>query len=88
HRKNIYREKGTYRVVSNRMATRGKTEVLLCGSPGRIRLTLLDRDRSPSNEILGRVKRGDLIRWKEWNQQDYQIAGSFRLDKSSRLSKL
>jgi ribosomal protein RSM22 (predicted rRNA methylase) len=77
-----------YRVVSNRMATRGKTEVVLCGEPGRIRLTLLHRDQSPTNQILKKIRRGDLLEWKEWEESSYTVNGHYRLQRSSVCKKL
>lgn len=76
-----------YRVVSNRMATRGKTEVVLCGEPGRIRLTLLDRDQSPTNRILKKIRRGDLLEWKQWEESQYAVNGHYRLKPGSICKK-
>lgn len=61
-----------FRMVSNRMATRGKTEVVLCGPPGGIRLMRLDRNRSPHNRDLDLSKRGDILEW------DRQFSAEFR----------
>ncbi len=52
-----------FRMVSNRMATRGKTEVALCGPAGGVRLTRLDRNRSTKNRDLDQSKRGDILKW-------------------------
>lgn len=68
-----------YRVVSNRMATRGKTELLLCGEGGRIRLTHLERDRSGVNEDIGRVRRGDLVELPSLLDRKFEVEGRARL---------
>jgi hypothetical protein len=76
-----------YRIVSNRMATRGKTEVILCGSPGRIRLTRLDRDRAPSNQDLDKIARGDLVQVPGFQPQGFTPEGTHRLGKGGVLKK-
>jgi len=50
-----------FRVVSNRMATRGKIEVVLCGESAYLHVTRLDRERSEANSAIDQVKRGDLV---------------------------
>ncbi len=81
----LKRPKEIFRVISNRMATRGKTEVVLCGPPGRIRVTRLDRDRSPENSPLDQVRRGDLITLQGFPSQKYQVNGTFRLNKQGKF---
>jgi len=50
------------RVVSDRIVTKGKSEVLLCGEDGlRPKVTRLDRSRSEANARWDRLHRGDLI---------------------------
>lgn len=84
-----HRRKDTqFRVVSNRMATRGKTEVILCGKSGRIRLSLLDRHQSSKNQAITKVKRGDLVEWEEWREEDFTDSGQFRLNKNSQIKIL
>ncbi|MDX1386719.1 MAG: small ribosomal subunit Rsm22 family protein, partial [bacterium] len=84
----LTRKPSYYRVVSNRMATRGKTEVVLCGEPGRIRISLLDRQQSKKNQLLKNVKRGDLVEWTEWKSSEYAVNGNFRLHEESLLKKI
>lgn len=74
-----------FRVVSNRMATRGKTEVILCGEPGRINLSRLDRHRSNTNAALDQVKRGQILRWTQWNKPGFTDDGSYRLEEKSEI---
>jgi ribosomal protein RSM22 (predicted rRNA methylase) len=74
-----------FRVVSNRMATRGKTEMILCGRPGRIRVTRLDRHRSPNNQDLDKTKRGDLVQIPEFRAKEYTVEGSYRVGTEDRL---
>ena len=68
-----------FRVVSNRMATRGKTEVILCGKPGRIRATRLDRHRGKNNEVLDQIARGDLVEIPGFKEKGFTVEGDFRL---------
>lgn len=76
-----------FRVVSNRMATRGKTELILCGSPGRIRVTRLDRDRSKVNEVLDHIARGDLVQIPGFKSGTYTHEGTHRLGKEGDFKK-
>jgi SAM-dependent methyltransferase len=57
-----YAEGDIYRVVSERLATKGISKVYLCGKNGRIELSRLDRHSSPSNALFDQVKRGDIVR--------------------------
>lgn len=51
------------RLVSDALATRGKTERFCCTDRGTIiRLRLLDREQSPSNRALAESPRGSLVR--------------------------
>lgn len=53
--------RNTWRVISNMMHSRGKKELVLCGSPGRVRVTRLDRDSSKANGRFEHLKRGDVV---------------------------
>lgn len=57
-----YGEGDIYRVVSERLATKGISKLYLCGKGGRIEVSRLDRDRSPSNGLFDNIKRGDVVR--------------------------
>ncbi len=81
----IERSPHSFRVVSNRMATRGKTELVLCGPPGRVHLTRLDRERSEANASLDRVARGDLIKLPGQHFPGYEIDRKYRLGKNEKL---
>jgi SAM-dependent methyltransferase len=49
-----------YRVVSDRLRSKGKLELFGCGEPGYVRLTRLDRDASAGNTTFEELKRGDI----------------------------
>ncbi len=74
-----------FRVVSNRMKTRGKTEAVLCGPPGRIGITLLDREKSAVNEALDQSRRGDLLSVPELASEDYHVDKKFRASRNTKI---
>jgi hypothetical protein len=45
------------------MYSKGKTELLLCNSSGLNKVSLQDKNRSPSNADFERVRRGDLVKY-------------------------
>jgi SAM-dependent methyltransferase len=49
------------RVVSQRLESKGKLELFGCGQEGYVRLTRLERDRSPENARFGAAERGDVL---------------------------
>jgi len=51
----------TYRVVSDRLASKGKLEVYGCSDAGYTRLTRLDKHESDNNEAFTAVRRGDVL---------------------------
>lgn len=51
-----------FRVVSDAMKDKGRLRLFLCGAPGRVLVTRLDRDRCAGNEALDQVVRGDQVR--------------------------
>jgi hypothetical protein len=51
-----------YRVVSNRLADKGRLRLVGCGPSGRHTLMRLERDRSEANAAFGDADRGDVIR--------------------------
>lgn len=53
-----------YRVVSEPLITKGKTEFYLCSSDGRRLAVRMDKDRSPLNEAFGGLRRGDFVHIK------------------------
>lgn len=50
-----------YRVVSDRLRSKGKLELFGCGEAGYVRLTRLDRDASKGNATFEELKRGDIV---------------------------
>jgi len=84
----LTRPEKEFRVVSNRMATRGKTELILCGPLGRVRVTRLDRHRSKVNEALDETRRGDRIQLDALKSQEFEVNGNFRMDAKTPWSRL
>lgn len=76
-------QRNLFKVVSNRMATRGKTELVLCGLPGRIKLSRLDRDRSPTNAEMDTTRRGDLVELPDYHAKGYDVDRILRLNRKS-----
>jgi len=56
-------EENAYRVVSERLATKGKSEYFLCGRLDRRLVVRLDKDRTPANEPFGSLRRGDIAKF-------------------------
>lgn len=50
-----------FRVVSEPLVSKGKTEFYICGEPGRRLVARLDKDANAQNESLGKLQRGDII---------------------------
>lgn len=84
----ITRPPDVYRVVSNRMATRGKTEIVLCGPVGRVQMTRLDKERSPDNEDIDIVRRGDLVKWPGAKTSQFENARQARVGKKDGFRRL
>lgn len=51
-----------YRVVSERLETKGKLELFGCGEAGYVRLSRLDREASADNRAFGDAQRGHVLR--------------------------
>lgn len=75
-----------FRVISNRMATRGKTECVLCGPAGRVQISRLDRDRSAENRTLDEMRRGDLVEMAR-ELPGYEVSRQWRLSRKDALKK-
>lgn len=65
----VLRKRGTpvtdtscYRIVSDAMKDKGRLRLHACGPAGRVLVTRLDRDRSPSNQPLDEIERGAVVR--------------------------
>lgn len=82
----IYRPENYFRVVSNRMKTRGKTESVLCGPPGRLTVSRLDRDRKPANAALDELRRGDLVELDFGEGRSFEVSRHIRLNAKSKLN--
>ena len=54
---------GAFRVVSEQLRSKGKTELYLCGKGGRKMAMRQDKDRSASNAVFGELKRGSVARF-------------------------
>jgi hypothetical protein len=50
-----------YRIVSERLESKGKLELYGCGEAGYLRLTRLDREASAANEAFGAAERGAVL---------------------------
>lgn len=82
------RKEKLYRVVSNRMATRGKTEAVLCGPGGRMTLTRLDKERSEQNRGIDELRRGDLVEIPDYRGKGFEVSRKIRADKKFRVNKI
>ncbi len=77
-----------YRVVSNQMKTNGKVEALVCGPAGRWHLTRLDKNKSPSNQDLGEIRRGDLVYLPKIPLRPFQNSGDLKIEKEDKVKKI
>ena len=50
----------SFRVVSDPLVSKGKTEFYICGRGERRLVTRLDKDKTSQNEAFGKLKRGDI----------------------------
>lgn len=72
-------EPGAYRVVSERLESKGKLELYGCGEPGYVRLTRLNRAASAANAGFGEAQRGDIL---------YVEGDSARVDADSTVRRV
>jgi ribosomal protein RSM22 (predicted rRNA methylase) len=82
------RREKLYRVVSNRMATRGKTEAVLCGEGGRMTLTRLDKERTEANRGIDDIRRGDLVEIADYRGKGFEVTRQIRADKKFSIKKV
>ncbi len=54
-------DRDVYRIVSQRLETKGKLELFGCGERGYVRLSRLDRDASAANAAFGAAQRGQIL---------------------------
>jgi ribosomal protein RSM22 (predicted rRNA methylase) len=74
-----------YRVISNLMGSKGKSEVVLCGPAGRWHLTRLDKAEAPPNRAFSKLKRGDLVYVGRIPSRQYTQDGETRIEKDDPL---
>lgn len=75
-----------WRVISNKIHQKGKTEIILCGEPGRYKLTRLLRNESKLNKDFERMKRGDLVEYQLQSQsKGFNLDGMEVLNQESRI---
>jgi len=70
-----------YRIVSERLESKGKLELYGCGEAGYVRFTRLERDDSEHNRAFGDARRGQLLRIAE------PLSPPGRLDKGTRVTR-
>ncbi|MET0285908.1 MAG: class I SAM-dependent methyltransferase [Polyangiales bacterium] len=61
-RQPVTRDPGLWRVVSDRLETKGKLELYGCGRGEYVRFTQLNRKASPANHAFTEARRGDVLR--------------------------
>ncbi|HBF11989.1 MAG TPA: hypothetical protein DDW49_01150 [Deltaproteobacteria bacterium] len=76
-----------WRVISNRIISRGKKELVLCGPKGRYHARLLDKNVTSGNKNFDFVRRGDLIHLKVPSKAGFDIDGFFDLTKEDKIEK-
>ncbi|MCE9624846.1 MAG: small ribosomal subunit Rsm22 family protein [Deltaproteobacteria bacterium] len=87
-KKSLPRGRDTYRVVSNRMQNREKTEAVLCGPPGRLTVSRLNLEKRKENSALDKVRRGDLLQIQGWDRKDFEVGRTLRLSPKQVLKIL
>ncbi|MBI5749157.1 MAG: hypothetical protein HZA00_08530 [Nitrospinae bacterium] len=75
-------EKNSYRVVSEPLVSKGKLEFYICGIGGRRLITRLDKDKTPSNIQFQKLKRGDIVSFRDLIDEDNR----FKIDKGTTVS--
>lgn len=69
---------GWHRMVSDPLPSKGKREAILCGDGSLVRLRLIDREVSPSNDAFALAERGDLLRL---SKTDARIAPDTQIER-------
>src|SRR4030095_5503640 len=77
-----------YRVVSNLMGSKGKSEIVLCGPGGRWHVSRLDKNRSESNRRFAELKRGDFVYVPKIPSRPLVQEGDLRIEKGDRVEKI
>ncbi len=78
------RPENAWRVISNRIPTKGKEEFVLCGPSGRYHVTRLDKDAGPPNFGWNGMRRGDLVTLNV-RGTGHQVEGEFQVQKNDRV---
>jgi len=88
--KSLYRRPDqSWRVISNQMPSNGKRELILCGPPGRYRLTKLDKDTTSTNKMFNQVQRGDVVEMDVGAKgKAYRVDGEYRVEKKDSIKVL
>ncbi len=73
-----------FRVAGDLLEEKGKRYALLCGLPGCVRFTLLNRDATDANEAFEHACRGDMLAIDAWDERK----DGARLTKASRVRVL
>jgi SAM-dependent methyltransferase len=58
-----------FRVAGEVLEEKGKRHALLCGLPGCLKFTLLDRDETEANEEFRSLCRGDMVAVDKWDER-------------------
>lgn len=85
-----------FRVVSDPIVTKGKSEIFLCGvmraeaeeTPGRFRVTRLDRHETPENQAWDEIARGDLVEISPAPKMREGKALEARIDAETRVEPI
>ncbi len=83
--KQVVKNPAIGRIVSNRMQTKGKMEVVVCHEHGRTRLTRLDKERSSCNQSLDHIKRGDSLDLEPFSFDRYDPNRNLRVGRETRV---
>ncbi|OGW03094.1 MAG: hypothetical protein A2W77_07405 [Nitrospinae bacterium RIFCSPLOWO2_12_39_16] len=77
-------EKNSYRVVSEPLVSKGKLEFYICGIGGRRLITMLDKDKTPSNMQFQKLQRGDIVSFRDLIDE----GNRFKIDKGTTVANL
>jgi len=77
-------EKNSYRIVSEPLVSKGKLEFYICGIGGRRLITMLDKDKTPSNMQFQKLQRGDIVTFRDLIDR----GNRFKIDKGTTVANL
>jgi SAM-dependent methyltransferase len=83
---------GPYRIVSERLESKGKLEAFGCGEAGYVRFSLLERDQTPANRAFAELRRGHMLRIAEpqvfaEERPSPSASRTTRLDKVTKVTR-